>query len=333
MKKEEENLKASAFAPGKVILTGEHFVVYGEPALVMAINRNVKVRVQERQDYSIQVTSSLGYSGTFTGTKFIPEKGGNETQKILTPINISAQTVLNYLEEEHGLNIEVESNIPIAVGLGSSGALAVATVAAVGRLFGLDFTEEEIIKLSIEAEKFVHVNPSGIDQTISTTGGIMCYKRDGGASKIDIDVPIPIVIGNTRIKRNTGKIVDNVRFKRERFPHLINPLIHVAGNLTVQVIKALKQGDLNRIGELIDLNHSLLTAIGVSNELLDKLVHVSKQHGALGAKITGAGGGGCIFALSTLNKREAIAKAIHQAGGVPIIAEKVDKGVCSWIEQ
>jgi mevalonate kinase len=326
-------LKASASAPGKVILTGEHFVVYGEPALVMAINRNVHVRVQERQDNSIRVSSTLGFSGTFQGTKFKPEKGGDETLKILTPIQVSAQAVLNYLEEDHGLNIEVDSNIPIAVGLGSSGALAVATIAAVGKLFGIDFTEKEIIKLSLEAEKIVHVNPSGIDQTISTKGGIIYYKRDEGTSKIDIDVPIPIVIGNTGIKRNTGKIVDNVRFMRDKFPQLINPLIHVAGDLTIQVIKALKHRDLNMIGELMDLNHSLLTAIGVSNDVIDRFVHVSKQSGALGAKITGAGGGGCILALSTLDKRVAIAKAIHEAGGVPIIAEKVDKGVYSWFEQ
>jgi mevalonate kinase len=126
--------------------------------------------------------------------------------------------------------------------------------------------------------------------------------------------------------------VESVRIKRDRFPQLINPLIHVAGDLTVQVIKALKQGDLKMIGELMDLNHSLLTAIGVSNAVLDRFIHVSKQSGALGAKITGAGGGGCILALSTLDKREDIAKAIHEAGGFPIIAEKVDRGVYTWIE-
>ncbi len=325
-------MKASASAPGKVILTGEHFVVYGEPALVMAINRNVHVRVQEKQDGSIRVTSTLGYSGIFKGKKFIHEKGGDETRKILMPIKVSAQAALNYLEKNLGLNIEVDSNIPVAAGLGSSGALAVATIAAIGKLFGVDFTEKEIIKLSLEGEKIVHMNPSGIDQTISTKGGIICYKKDEGASRLDIKVPIPIVIGNTFIKRNTGQIVDSVRIKRDKFPQLINPLIHVAGDLTGQVIKALKQGDLKMVGELMDLNHSLLTAIGVSNKVLDRFIHISKQSGALGAKITGAGGGGCILALSTLDKREEIAKAIHEAGGFPIIAEKVDRGVYTWIE-
>ena len=134
-------MKASASAPGKVILTGEHFVVYGEPALVMAINRNVHVRVQEKQDDSIRVTSTLGYSGVFKGEKFIHEKGGDETRKILMPIKVSAQAALNYLEENLGLNIEVDSNIPVAAGLGSSGALAVATIAAIGKLFGVDLSK------------------------------------------------------------------------------------------------------------------------------------------------------------------------------------------------
>ena len=88
-------MKASASAPGKVILTGEHFVVYGEPALVMAINRNVHVSVQEKQDDSIRVTSTLGYSGVFKGKKFIHEKGGDETRKILMPIKVSSQAALN----------------------------------------------------------------------------------------------------------------------------------------------------------------------------------------------------------------------------------------------
>lgn len=326
-------MKASATAPGKIILTGEHFVVYGEPALVMAINRNVHVTVKERSDRLMRVTSTLGFVGTFEGTKFKPEKGGAEARRILTPIKVSAQAALSHLKEDSGLNIEVDSNIPVAVGLGSSGALAVATVAAVGKLFGVDFTEREVIRLSLEAEKFVHVNPSGIDQSISAKGGVILYKRGEGASSLDIEPMIPIVIGNTGIRRNTGKLVDGVRERRNRFPSLMTPLIHVAGELTVQATEALRRGDLKKMGELMDVNHGLLTSIGVSNEVLDRLVHASKRGGALGAKITGAGGGGCIIALSTMDKRESIAKAIHEAGGMPIIAEKTDKGVYAWLDR
>jgi mevalonate kinase len=326
-------LKASATAPGKVILTGEHFVVYGEPALVMAINRNVHVTVEERSDSLIRVTSNLGFIGTFEAMKFKPEKGGAEAQRILTPIKVSAQATLSHLSVNRGLNIDVDSNVPVAVGLGSSGALAVATVAAVGKLFEVDFTESEIIKLSLKAEKFVHVNPSGIDQSISARGGVILYRRGEGASSLDVESIVPIVIGNTGIRRNTGKLVECVRGRWNRFPSLMKPLTNMAGELTVQATEALRQGDLKKMGELMDIDHGLLTSIGVSSEVLDRLVHASKRGGALGAKITGAGGGGCIVALSKVDERKPIAKAIHEAGGMPIIAEKTDRGVYAWLER
>lgn len=325
-------MKASATAPGKIILIGEHFVVYGEPALVMAINRNVHVTVKERSDRLMRITSTLGFEGTFKGKKFIPEKEGSEAKKILTPIKVSAQAALNYLEKDSGLNIEVDSNIPFAVGLGSSGALAVATIAAVSKLFGFDLTEREIIRLSLKAEKIVHINPSGIDPSISTKGGVLLYERGKGISIPDIESEIPIVIGNTGIRRNTGKLVTSVHNRRNRFPSLMNSLTSTARELTDHAIEALKQGDLIKMGELMDINHGLLHSLGVSNEALNKLIFASKRGGALGAKITGAGGGGCIIALSTIDKRESIAKAIHEAGGIPIIAEKMDKGVNAWLD-
>lgn len=320
----------TASAPGKAILIGEHFVVYGEPAVVMAINRDVKVTVEERSDSKLHISSNLGFSGTFIGEKFESEKGELDAAKTLEPIRITAETVFKALKKKCGLNITLNSSLPIAVGLGSSGALAVATVAAVGRLLGADLTREEIVSLSFEAEKYVHINPSGIDQTISTYGGVIVYEKNKGITHLKIEAPIPIVIGNTGIQRNTGKLVDSVRVRREMFPEVMTLLIQTAGQLTRQAISVLKKGDLRQLGELMDINHGLLVAAGVSNEALDRLISVAKKSGALGAKLTGAGGGGCMIALSTMEKREEIAEAIRLAGGIPLIAEKTDEGVTTW---
>jgi mevalonate kinase len=326
-------LKATAAAPGKTILVGEHFVVYGEAAVVMAINRRVQVTVEGRQSRSLYISSDLGFSGNFVEDKYTAETGDVGGEKVLKPIKISAQTVLNAFEEKRGLNISVHSAIPMAVGLGSSGALAVATVAAVGKFLGRDLAEEEIVSLSTEAEKAVHINPSGIDQAISTYGGVIVYKKEEGITRLKTASAIPLVIGNTGIQRNTGTLVDSVRVKRRQFPEIMNLMNAAANHLSRQFIEALKSDALNRLGELMDINQGLLMAIGVSHEALDRLVYAARASGALGAKLTGAGGGGCMIALTPLDGRERVSEAICRAGGKPIIAKKADKGVHCWIHE
>lgn len=324
-------MKVTARAPGKIILIGEHFVVYGKPAVVMAINRYVQVTVEDRNDHSLHISSNLGIEGTFVKETYKPIKG-IANKRILEPIKISAETALNALKEKRGLNITIQSRIPMAVGLGSSGALAVALVSAIGKLLGKKFTNEEIIALSTEAEKFVHIFPSGIDQAISTWGEVLIFKKKEDFTRLEVASDIPLVIGNTGIIRNTGKMVSSVRRKQVKFPEIMNSVINAAGHLSQKSIDALKNNDLFRLGELMDINHGLLMTLGVSHEALDKLVYAAKKNGALGAKLTGAGGGGCMIALTTLEKREKVFGAIHKAGGIPIIAEKAHRGVYCWID-
>ncbi len=326
-------MNVTASAPAKVILTGEHFVVYGEPAVVMAIDCYVHVTVSERSDRAIHIVSDLGISGFYTGNEYNPEKGGPQAESVLRPVNIAAKTVLDLLEEKTGLEIKVDSQIPIAAGLGSSGALAVATVAAVGKLLGTDFSRDELIKLSFESERFVHFEPSGIDQTISSSGGVMVYRKGKRPDPIEVKSEIPIVIGNTGIPRRTGDLVNAVKKRLNDFPEVLEPIVHAAGGLSSWAVKALLDGNLKRLGELMSINHGLLSAIGVSNEPLDRLVYAARKAGALGAKLTGAGGGGCMIALSTLEDREKIADAIREAGGAAIMAKKTNTGVQVWANE
>jgi mevalonate kinase len=326
----EKVLKAIATAPGKIILVGEHFVVHGESAIVMAINRYVTVTVEGRSDKAIHIISDLGISGQYTQEHF---QGSKQHQKTLDPIKISIQSVLDALNEKKGLNIQISSTIPMAVGLGSSGALAVATVAAVGQYFNHEFQAEELLKLSLNAERYVHINPSGVDQAISTYGGIIIYNKKTGFTRLEAPSPIPIVIGNTGIERNTGRLVDSVRALKQQFPQTLDLIFSSAGELSLKAITALQQSNIKSLGTLLDINHGLLVAIGVSHEALDQLVHVAKNNGALGAKLTGAGGGGCMIALVTQEKSSQISEKLQQAGATSIIAKKVDAGVRSWISK
>jgi mevalonate kinase len=323
-------LKAFATAPGKIILVGEHFVVHGESAIVMAINRYVTVMVEGRSDEVIHISSDLGISGQYNKDRF---HGPKDHQKTLDPIKISIQSVLEALRENKGLNVHISSTIPVAVGLGSSGALAVATVAAVGRYFNHEFQAEELLKLSLKAERYVHINPSGVDQAISTYGGIIIYNKKTGLTRLEASSPIPIVIGNTGIERNTGRLVDQVRKLKQKYPQTVDLIFQSAGELSLQAIDALQQSNITSLGNLMNINHGLLMAIGVSHEALDRLVHIAKQNGALGAKLTGAGGGGCMIALVTHEQSDQIAEKLQLGGATSIIAEKVNTGVRSWISE
>jgi mevalonate kinase len=298
----------------------------------MAVDCFAKVLVEDRDDEYLYIKSDLGFSGFYSNEGFKPESGGKEARNILEPIRISAQTAIDRINKPTGLNIVLQSDIPVAAGLGSSGALAVATVAAVGKLFGVNFTNEELFNLSFAAESFVHKKPSGVDQAIAINGGLIVYKKNKGITPLKIMKEIPIVIGNTGEPRKTGDLVKAVKDRRERFPELLSSLIKASGQLTNNGIQALKSGDLERFGELMNINHGLLVALGVTNKTLDKYVHGALEAGALGAKLTGAGGGGCIVALATLNSSSNIADAIRKVGGKPIITKKVKDGVKTWIQ-
>jgi mevalonate kinase len=325
-------LKACASAPGKIILTGEHFVVYGEPALVVAIDRRVIAKVAERRDEALRVVSDMGIAGVFEGDSFRVEKGGSDSKSFLEPVRIAVEAVMDRVGVKRGLDIEVQSNIPVGAGLGSSSAVSVATVASVGRVLGVELSQQDIADLSLAAEKFVHINPSGVDPTISTYGGLILYKRGEGIKRLQLTSNLSLVIGNTGLSRNTGSLVKYVRERRDRLPHVVNPLIGLAGTLTREAVEALLEGNIQKFGELMDVDHGFLVAVGVSNETLDRLVYAARRAGALGAKLTGAGGGGCMVALCTRETQVQVAEAIRGAGGIPIMAETVETGVLIWTE-
>jgi mevalonate kinase len=211
--------------------------------------------------------------------------------------------------------------------MGSSAAVAVATVAAVGRLFKLDLSREEISRLAYRAEEYVHGRPSGIDQTISTYGGVIMFRRSQGFEPIEVSTPIPLVIGDTGQKRSTGRLVAMVQGRREAFPEIMELLIQAGGRIALSAAEALRKGDLRGLGELMNLNHGLLSALGVSNDMLDRLVNAARGAGALGSKLTGAGGGGCMIALADQGRIDEVADAIEAAGGRAIHVQESRGGV------
>lgn len=319
--------KAIASAPGKVILFGEHFVVYGKPSLVMAISRRVYVVVEEYEAGKVVVESDLGYSGLFTGDVYKPLLGGLRGESILKPVYIAATKTLKSLGINSGLKISVSSEIPIASGLGSSASTFIATVAATAYLFGYCLNPEELFSFSLKAEEYVHGTPSGVDQTVAINGGLIEYSRFSGFKRVKSSIDIPLIIGNTGIPRSTGELVARVRRFAEENPKAMKALSSQIEEIASEARNLLVKGDLHGLGMLMDRNQELLRVIGVSHEKLEELILAAKKAGALGAKLTGAGGGGCMIALVTDSVKSNVVKAIKDAGGQPLPVGISIKGV------
>jgi mevalonate kinase len=318
-----------ASAPAKVILFGEHFVVYGEPAIVLAIDKRVYAKVETRQDKKLFIRSqNLGLSALFENGDIKVEKGDPKEAKIkLEPIKCAVEKVWEKAGEKVGLNIEVNSTVPVAAGLGSSAAVASAVAAAVGTALAVKMSKEDIFRIAFEAEKIIHGTPSGVDPAISTFGGTMLFQLDTGFKPLEVRANIPLVVGNTGIERSTRVQVAKVRELRDKYPQIVEPMMRTAREIVLQAVDALKKGDLQILGELMNINHALLYGLGVSDESLEWLINAARKAGALGAKLTGAGGGGCMIALASREKLEKVLEAVQRAGASAFLARKTDEGV------
>jgi mevalonate kinase len=323
-------MQVEATAPGKAIFYGEHSVVYRGPAIVAAIDRKASVIAERRPDNKIFVDANdLGFSGYFEDDVYYPVRGKAWRGRNLTALNVAAKVTMDKLDTGMGVNLKVRSMIPIAVGLGSSAAICVATVAAVGRLLGEDLSPQTVSDLAYEGERIIHGNPSGVDNNIASFGGVLRYERGKGIERFELGKALPFVIGNTRKKRSTGRMVERVRLLRERNPVIVDRIIDHIGDVAREGLESLISDDLDlrKIGDLMSINHGLLAAMDVSTYELDKLVHASKRGGALGAKLTGAGGGGCMIALAEERFLSGIERHIRRSRGESIRVKIVDEGV------
>jgi len=318
-----------ASAPAKVILFGEHFVVYGEPAIVLAIDKRAYAKAEARNDKRLYLRSvNLNLAGYFENENFkIGQGDAKEAKSKFEPIKLVVEKVLEKHGENVGLDIEINSTVPVAAGLGSSAAVAAAVTVAVGALLNVEMSNEDVFSITYEAERIVHGTPSGIDPAISTFGGTLLFQIDTGFKPLDVKTDIPLVIGDTGVERSTRVQVEKVRDVKEKYPRVVEPIMWAAREIVLRAIEALKENDLETLGDLMNINHALLYGAGVSDESLEWLINAARKAGALGAKLTGAGGGGCMIALTRNERLEQVLEAIQRVGGRPFIAKKTDEGV------
>lgn len=283
-------MKSIASAPGKIILFGEHFVVYGGKAILCAINKRITVTAKTIPENKISIKSSIG------NLILAPKRPLTEVDIQLRPFYYLADKMIQKYDEKSGMEITIDSEIPVGVGLGSSSACCVAGAAAISGVF-TEKSKEEILQMAIEAEKTLFPNTSGADCTVCTFGGIMQYDKQTGHSKIDSEPRFHLVIANSKIEHSTKEVVSTVNQFKEKNEERFSKICNEENNLIDDVLVCLKKNDLKGIGIDIIKNQEYLELIGVSNEKLRSMIKLANKF-SFGAKITGAGLGGCIFALT-----------------------------------
>ena len=302
----------AASAPGKLILFGEHAVVFGEPAVSTAIDLRVEVYARAHTEWLVDGASLDDPRYRYVKAA-VARAGGTDP-----------------------LWIEIRSQVPSGAGLGSSAAVAVATLASLqSRLGRLDIPT--IARTAFDVEHDVQGRASPVDTSTSSAGGgilVLQEPREGLLWSIERDTrrwflhrcelpPLDLVIGNTGISAATGPLVAKVRDRVDRDHSAAEQILEI-GRISLDGLRALQRNDLVEAGRLMDRNHELLTALGVGHPLLDRLVAAARPH-SFGAKLTGAGGGGSMVALT--DTPEKAASAIRAAGGKAFVVRPEPRGV------
>jgi mevalonate kinase len=283
-------LTSIAKAPGKIILFGEHFVVYQNRAILGAINKYATVTSEKTNTDNILISSSLGQSS------IQKDEDVSNVEKKFRPFFYIAKQVIEKNNFEKGITIKIESDIPIGAGLGSSSACCVAAAASILNLFNIT-DEKEVLELAINAEKTIFPNTSGADCTVSVSGGIIEYQKEKGFSKIETENEFNFIIIDSEQVHSTDKVVERVRKFKENNSDVFTELCSEEERLIAKALDSMKKNDLETIGKCMAQNQMFLEQIGVSN---DELLSITKEIEKItfGAKITGAGDGGCIIALT-----------------------------------
>jgi len=304
-----------AFAPGKVILFGEHAVVYGRPAIAVPVTQvGAQVTVERGMRGVVIQAKDLGLSHTV----------GSPVDETLKPVVSLIENTLEYLEvSPPPLLITITSTIPIACGLGSGAAVSTALVRGLSDYFGRELSPEEVSALVYEAEKFHHGTPSGIDNTVISYGRPIYFVRGQPPQILEVGKPFLLAIGDSGVKSPTKVVVEEVHQRWQREPSRYEDLFDKIGSIAERAKEEMERGNLEGLGALMDENQALLQSLGVSSPQLDGLVKAAKEVGALGAKLSGAGQGGCVIAMIEERSREGVTAALERSGAQRVIVTEV----------
>lgn len=298
-------------APGKLMLLGEHAVVYGYPCLVTAVSERLEVSIEEKEAPGIEIVAPQ-----VKDTRFV--------DAAITAV----KKRIKFLEEK-GLKITTRSPFSGVYGFGSSSAVTVATLFGLFKFFGREISRRELFDLAFKTVLDVQRVGSGFDVAAAIYGGTILYGK-GGQPLEEVELStkdVTLVVGYSGVKSNTVAIVNEVAKKRKEYPERVERIFKAIADFVGKARKSIADEDWVSLGKFMNFNQDYLRDLGVSTEKLEALIYAAKGAGALGAKLSGAGGGDCMIALVGKNSINDVEAAIVSAGGEVVRVAVNESGV------
>jgi len=313
-------IKASA--PGKLMLFGEHAVIYDKPCIVASVDHRISVSLKKRNDNNIILTAP---------ELNIENENISDLEKShFKKVSFLLTAIRNFFKKydlKSGLDIKTQSEFSDKVGLGSSSAVVVSAIKGLSELFKIKMNEKDVFDLSYQTVLDVQGLGSGFDVAAAVYGGILFFKTAGKVIKAINVQNIPLVIGYTGIKADTPTLVKVVREKRTKEPKKINHIFNEIEKIVNLAKTEIENKNWKEVGRLMNLNQDLLRNLDISSKKLENLIKAALNAGAYGVKLSGAGGGDCMLAISKKDNLDNIKKAIEKAGGSIINAKIPTEGV------
>jgi mevalonate kinase len=301
----------TASAPGKIILFGEHAVVYKRPAIAVPL-RDVQARAV------VKAESKFENGRVRVQAPDINMEANLDELPPENPLATAIRGVLAVLQLKRApaCTLRITSNIPAAAGLGSGAAVSVAIIRAFSAFLGRPLSDEHVCALAFDVEKIHHGTPSGIDNTVITYGKPVYFVKGKPIETFTIPRPFTLVIGDTGIASPTAISVGDVRTAWQQDKDHYEAMFDAAGSIADSARQSLSIGLTETLGPLMNANHGILKKMGVSSPELDMLVETARAAGAGGAKLSGGGRGGNMIALATPTTAQRIAEKLQKAGAV-----------------
>jgi mevalonate kinase len=303
-------------APGKVILFGEHAVVYGYPAIAVPVS---EVQARAGVESGPAGQGCVVLAPDLDRRVVVREAAGDDPLASIVRLALDAM----HCAPDPDLTVTVTSTVPVARGMGSGAAVSTAIVRALAGQFRHWLTSQAISDLVYQTEALYHGTPSGIDNTVIAFEKPVYFVRDVTREIFWVGRPFLLAIADTGIESPTKEVVGDLRRRYQAEPARYQPLFEQAGAIAAEARSAIAHGSLETLGGLMDRNHALLQQMGVSCPELDRLVGAAREGGALGAKLSGAGWGGNMIALVTEESRGRVDLLLRLAGAVGVIVTEV----------
>ena len=321
-------LMTTSSAPGKIILFGEHAVVYGRPALAVPVTQvQATATVSENSRGGVWIEApNINLSSELS--RLAPDHPlGAVVNSVFPALGISPHpSPLSRRERGRGegMTIHITSNIPVASGLGSGAAVSVAIIRALSEFLDQPLSDERVSALAYDVEKLHHGTPSGIDNTVITYTKPVYFVKGQPIEILRVGQPFTIVIGDTGLSTPTKESVGDVRKQWEADKPALERLFDGIGEIVERAKANIESEKWKALGPLMDENYTLLRQLNVSSPELDRLVEAARKSGALGAKLSGGGRGGTMIALVQKENAPVVAEALMSAGAKRTIITRVE---------